>query len=117
MESLEKQKTPNVLFLSTYPPRACGIATFTQDLVNALKETGECAPGIVAVNDGAYSYPPEVKFTLEQQDPNSYLETAERINASSRRSTDDRTRIWHLRRKIRRISAEADGTSERFRTS
>ena len=82
MERLEKQRIPNILFLSTYPPRACGIATFTQDLFNALEETGECTSGIVAVNDGAYSYPPEVKFTLEQQDPNSYLETAERINAS-----------------------------------
>ena len=80
---MEKQRIQNVLFLSTYPPRACGIATFTQDLVRALAGAGGCSPGIVAVNDGAYSYPPEVRFTLEQQDPNSYLETAERINASS----------------------------------
>lgn len=80
---MEEQKTPNLLFLSTYPPRACGIATFTQDLVNALKGTGKCLPGIVAVNDAAYSYPAEVKFSLEQLDPNSYLETAEQINVSS----------------------------------
>ena len=81
---MEKQKKPNILFLSTYPPRACGIATFTQDLFNALKETGGCEPDVVAVNDDeTYSYPPEVKFTLDQQDPNSYLETAERISASS----------------------------------
>lgn len=79
---MENEKTPNVLFLSTYPPRACGIATFTQDLVNAIRDESGLAPGIVAVNDGAYSYPPEVKFTLEQQDPNSYLETAQRINSS-----------------------------------
>lgn len=83
MELLEKRKIPNILFLSTYPPRACGIATFTQDLFNVLKEAGGCEPGVVAVNDEAYSYPPEVKFTLDQQDPNSYLETAERISTSS----------------------------------
>lgn len=79
---MEKEWVPNVLFLSTYPPRACGIATFTQDLVNALREESGSAPSIAAVSDSAYSYPPEVKFTLDQLDPNSYLETAQRINLS-----------------------------------
>lgn len=74
---------PRILFLSTYPPRACGIATFTQDLFGALRETGKCEMGIAAISDSAYSYPPEVKFSLEQQDPNSYLETAERIDTAA----------------------------------
>lgn len=80
---MEKQKIIRVFFLSTYPPRACGIATFTQDLVNELKKAGKIDVGIAAVNDSVYSYPSEVQFTLEQQDPNSYLEMAERINCSS----------------------------------
>lgn len=83
LESLENQKNIRVFFLSTYPPRACGIATFTQDLVNELSKTGKIDIGIAAVNDNMYSYPPEVQFTLDQQDPNSYLEMAERINVSS----------------------------------
>lgn len=82
MSPVEKEWVPNVLFLSTYPPRACGIATFTQDLVNALREESGSTPSVVAVSDGAYSYPPEVKFTLDQLDPNSYLETAQSINVS-----------------------------------
>ncbi|HEX3027161.1 MAG TPA: glycosyltransferase family 4 protein [Clostridia bacterium] len=76
------QQKIHVLFLSTYPPRACGIATFTQDLVGELKKTGKIDCEIVAVNNGEYAYPSEVKFTLEQQNPNSYLEIAERINHS-----------------------------------
>lgn len=83
LESLENQKNIRVFFLSTYPPRACGIATFTQDLVKELSKTGKIDIGIAAVNDNMYSYPPEVQFILDQQDPNSYLEMAERINVAS----------------------------------
>lgn len=71
------------MFLSTYPPRACGIATFTQDLVGALSKTGKIRTGIVAVNDNDYDYPPEVQMTLKQYSPESYPETAEKINSSS----------------------------------
>lgn len=72
----------NILFLSTYPPRACGIATFTQDLVGELVKTGAVNAGIVAINDAEYSYPPEVRFTLDQQEPDSYRAAAEKINRS-----------------------------------
>jgi len=78
---LNAQKLP-VLFLSTYPPRPCGIATFTQDLVHALQKAGKTEPGVVAVNSGIDSYPPEVRFTLEQENPDSYLEAGEQINRS-----------------------------------
>lgn len=75
-------KGMKVLFLSTYPPRACGIATFTQDLVRALNATEKIETGIVAVSDGSYDYPPEVRFFLNQQEADDYPATAERINAS-----------------------------------
>lgn len=79
---LNNKNELNLLFLSTYPPRACGIATFTQDLVGALRKIGGVQTGVVAVDNGGLSYPPEVRFSLDQNDRSSYLGTAERINSS-----------------------------------
>ena len=43
---------PVVAYLSTYPPRECGIATFTQDLVDSItKQQALSPPFIVAIND------------------------------------------------------------------
>lgn len=79
---LKSKKQLKVLFLSTYPPRACGIATFTQDLVGALHTAGRVSSSIAAVSDSDYDYPPEVSLILEQQNPDAYTETAEKINSS-----------------------------------
>lgn len=69
-------------FLSTYPPRECGIATFTQDLVQALKKRKRFRIGVAAVSDRPYDYGEDVVFRLQQQDRKSYEETARRINRS-----------------------------------
>lgn len=103
---MNAQKLP-VLFLSTYPPRPCGIATFTQDLVHALQKAGKTEPGVVAVNSGIDSYPPEVRFTLEQENPDSYLEAGEQINRSGA-ALHGGTRIRNIRRKFRGISFKPD---------
>jgi len=31
-----KNKLPEILFITSYPPRECGIATYSQDLLKAL---------------------------------------------------------------------------------
>mgnify|MGYP000949811082 CR=1 FL=1 len=72
----------NVAFLGTYPPRACGIATFTQDLVRELKKKGCIKTCVVAVSDSHYTYDGDVLFDFPQQGPQGYIDAAERINAS-----------------------------------
>lgn len=73
----------NVVFLSTYPPRACGIATFTSDLVKNLKNKfSSNSYKIAAVNNENYKYAKEVAFILNQFDRKSYIHLANILNNS-----------------------------------
>ena len=72
-----------VAFLGDYPPRQCGIATFTRDLRDAVAAAN---PGwncpVIAVSDrpGTYAYPTEVRFEIPQPDVASYLRAANFLN-------------------------------------
>lgn len=76
-----------IAYVTTYPPRECGIATFTYDLSQAINTLGVFArPTVVAINDSRLNqtkpYSKEVKFIIEQHDKTSYLAAAEYINNS-----------------------------------
>jgi len=73
----------NAAFLSTYPPRACGLATFTQDLVRELDKVGLLSkPRVIAVSDDRYTYSDRVIMELRQHERDSYVSTADTINHS-----------------------------------
>jgi glycosyltransferase involved in cell wall biosynthesis len=79
----EPSEIRKVAFLGDYLPRKCGIATFTNDLRNAVAAeypTVQCR--VVPVNDveGGYDYPPEVRFEIAEQDLSSYLRAADFLN-------------------------------------
>jgi len=77
---------PKVLFVSSFPPRQCGIATFTEDLLQAVaSEIGPETPAVIAMNsdDGkVFSYPPSVAFEIRRNWLSDYREAAEYINLS-----------------------------------
>jgi glycosyltransferase involved in cell wall biosynthesis len=76
-------KVRNVAFLSTYPSRECGLATFTQDLARELDKIKLLSkPKVIAVSNGDYSYSDRVIMELWQHDRGSYVSTAEAINNS-----------------------------------
>lgn len=73
-------------YVSTFPPRECGIATFTRDLTRAINLYNPRArPLIVAINDEAeiYTYGPQVRWQIAEDDPESYREVAQALNAST----------------------------------
>jgi len=73
----------NVAFLSTYPPRECGLATFTQDLVRELDNSNLLSrPRVIAVSDDSYNYSDRVMLEIEQYDKKSYIDAADAINRS-----------------------------------
>ncbi len=71
----------NVVFLSTYPPRECGLATFTQDLVNELDEIKLInKPRVIAISNGDYRYDERIIMEIWQYDRDSYVKAAKELN-------------------------------------
>ncbi len=64
----------NVRIVSTYPPRRCGIGTFSRDLANALTNfTGEIGHiRISAIDKDRLSYAIPVDLIIEQYNPKSW---------------------------------------------
>ncbi|MDQ1279346.1 MAG: hypothetical protein QG670_608 [Thermoproteota archaeon] len=74
-----------VAYVSSFPPRKCGVATFTEDLIKAIDRYEVQTPGVVvAVNDveETYNYDKRVKFQIERNSLESYLDSASWINNS-----------------------------------
>lgn len=74
-----------IAFVGSYPPRRCGIATFTRDLSAAFGAASErVLPMTIAVSDpgGQYEYPSEVKYEIRQAVKADYARAAEFVNYS-----------------------------------
>ena len=81
----QQAKSIRVIYVSSYIPRHCGIATYAKDLTNAVNLLNPHALAeIMAVNRSADvpNYPWEVKFKINQDDLSTYLQAADYINQS-----------------------------------
>ena len=71
--------------MSTFPPRECGIATFTKDLIDSMdkKFNPSLKSKILAVNENGssiYNYDKKrVAMQLNESDIENYIEAAEKI--------------------------------------
>ncbi|HVR88431.1 MAG TPA: glycosyltransferase family 4 protein [Candidatus Limnocylindria bacterium] len=75
-----------VAFLSSSMPRRCGIATFTADVIAAVKAADPSVRcSVIAIDEpnSARAYGAEVKLRVRQREPETYRSAAAAINASS----------------------------------
>ena len=90
MEKLKKvlrgqNKSIDAVYISSYVPRKCGIATYTKDLTSAINLINPYSKAkIMALvrPDDEIDYPPEVKFKINQYKIDSYIRAAQHINKS-----------------------------------
>ena len=91
--STEKKQNPikdhtndltEILFITSYPPRECGIATYSQDLIKALNNKFSTSLSIkvcaLESGDANYNYPDEVKYILDTSQAEGYQKLAQSIN-------------------------------------
>jgi len=80
-----------ILFITSYPPKECGIATYSQDLVNALNNTFNHSFKInicpLAVENEQYVYAKTPEYTLNPNSKISFIKLAFRINKNNRIKT------------------------------
>ncbi|MDR3705737.1 MAG: glycosyltransferase [Paludibacteraceae bacterium] len=75
---------PEILFVTSYPHRECGIATYSEDLIKALnnKFSNSLSIKVCALESGdaSYNYPGEVTHILDTSDAEEYIKLTAEIN-------------------------------------
>jgi len=105
-----KKKTQQnvILYLSTYPPRQCGIATFTQNLRQAVDQQTPRGVGarVIAINKDKtkyYQYSRQVLHQVVEGSEYDFIEMAERINVM------DNVKIVHVQHEFGLFGGEYGG--------
>jgi glycosyltransferase involved in cell wall biosynthesis len=85
----------NIRIVSTYPPRRCGIGTFTRDLATALAhftaEVGHIRIAAIDNDNGRYDIP--VDLVIDQHTPRSWIDTRTHIITRAREGANPTTVI------------------------
>ena len=80
-----KKRPIRAIYVSSYIPRKCGIATYTKDLTNAINLINPHALAeIMVINRSKenFNYPWEAKFKIDENSLHTYLQAADYINHS-----------------------------------
>ena len=75
---------PELLFITSYPPRECGIATYSQDLIRML-ENKFSRSFVIKVcplesENETHVYGDEIKYLLNVDQPDAFTNLAHSIN-------------------------------------
>ena len=81
------KKLPEILFITSFPPRECGIATYSQDLIKALNNKFDQSIKIrvcpLESENEKHIYTDEIKYTLNTDQSSSFTRLAKSINANA----------------------------------
>ena len=85
VKNKRQNSLPEILFITSYPPSECGIATYTQDLMTAINDKF-CKSFSLRVcalegKETNLQYPNEVKYVLNTTEFEDYDSLAQKINA------------------------------------
>ncbi len=79
-------KDPKICFMGNYPPKECGIATFTRDLVTSMNRrwNPKVRSRVIALNDANahYNYDNKVILEVQRDSPGGYKAMAKKVNDS-----------------------------------
>lgn len=74
----------SIINIGTYPPKQCGIATFSMDLRKSLLKSGlQVSAAAVSDQEYHYQYGAEVILNIRQHEKNDYFRAADQINTNS----------------------------------
>ncbi len=86
--NLSSKNSKICCFLSNFPPRECGIATFTQDLTSAMnkKFNPRLMSRVIALDEEAdfYNYDNKVIMQMNKDNIEDYIKIAKKINHSKK---------------------------------
>jgi glycosyltransferase involved in cell wall biosynthesis len=78
------RRLSEILFITSYPPRECGIATYSQDLIRSLERKFDHSFKIsicALENDNEiHEYDQKVKYVLNTDQPRDFINLAKNIN-------------------------------------
>lgn len=75
---------PEILFVTSYPPRECGIATYSQDLIKSLqnKYSNSFKISVCPIENSneKHTYDEDIKYVLDIDEKYAFIKLAEKIN-------------------------------------
>ncbi|WP_217341306.1 glycosyltransferase [Flavobacterium sp. A45] len=78
-------KLPEILVMTTYPPKECGIATYSQDLIESLNKKFKNSFSVkicaLETNVAKHIYDESIKYVLNTDQKNAFYHLSEKINA------------------------------------
>lgn len=80
-------RLPEILFITTYPPRECGIASYSQDLIKSLnskfKNSFDIQICALESDTEKHEYHESIKYILNTDHTSSFYNLSEKINSNN----------------------------------